>query len=158
MNRLILSIVAVVIAAAASISAVADDNRNKPSKEEFRKWMREMIEYKHEFLTSELELTKEQQDKFFPLYDQMNRRIHELEHQTRELERTIDGKNGRATDLEYEKAAEAMFELQRRCADIEMEYYPQLKKELTPRQLFKLKKAERKFMKKIMHHRRKDKK
>lgn len=151
MNRLLLIFTALIFTIIASTA-----NDNAPSQEERQRWMREMVEYKHEFLIKELGLTAEQQERFLPLYDRMEQQKRELEKQTRELEKAVENKGDKASDLEYEKAAEAMFELQRKCADIELEHYRLFKAELTPAQLFKLKKTERRFMRKIMDHRRKN--
>ena len=112
-----------------------------------------MRQFKHEFLIKELDLTPEQQPKFFAVYDKMNEEIHALDKQTRQLERDIRQKGDNVTDLEYEKAAEACCELAGKRNAIAMRYFNDYKKILTKKQLFLMNGAERKFTNTIMHHR-----
>ena len=53
-----------------TMSLHAADNRDK--------WFKELRQYKQEFMTKELGLTKEQQAKFFPVYSEMTRKIMKL--------------------------------------------------------------------------------
>lgn len=125
-----------------AMSVHADENRAK--------WFKELKQYKHEFLIKELGLTKEQQEKFFPIYSEMSRKLIKLNDNTRSFERKIDKSKTPVSDVEYEKGAEALFELKGKEAKIEAEYYPQFKKILTPKQLYLLPKAERKFTNQLM--------
>lgn len=124
------------------------------SQEDRRKWFREMTQYKHEFLAKELDLNKEQEAKFFPLYDKMEAETRELQRQTRKMEKDVADKGKKATDLDYEKAAEALQEQKGKESAIEMRYFNQFKTVLTKKQLFRLKQAERKFTQAIMDHHR----
>ena len=54
------------------------------------------------------------------------------------------------SDLEYEKAAEAMIEVKGKEASVEEQYFAKFKTVLSPKQLFKLKQAERKFTRELM--------
>lgn len=129
---------------------------NKEANEKGRqRWFKEMRQYKHDFLVKELDMTQEQQEKFFPLYDQMEREKHDIDKQTRQLERDINAKGDQATELEYEKAAEAAYELDGKKNSVEMRYFKEYKSILSKKQLFKLKCAERKFTRNIMLHRNK---
>lgn len=75
------------------------------------KWFKELRQYKHEFLAKELGLTKDQQSKFFPIYSEMTKKIMRLNDDTRTMEGRIDRSKTEVSDLEYEKGAEALFEL-----------------------------------------------
>ena len=81
-------------------------------------------------------------------------RPYQREFISRELERrTIDTPD--ASDTELEAAAQAVFDLKQKEGRIEAEYFEKFKEILTPRQLLKLKSAERKFAQYLMrHHRR----
>lgn len=138
-----------------ALSAVAD-NHQKPSKENREQWFKEMREFKHNFLIKELDLTKEQQNAFFPIYDAMENECHKVHNETRKLQRDIKKKKGdEVTDIEYEKAAEALFELKNRESQIELKYLPQFKEILTPKQLFMFKEVEDKFTRHLMKQRNK---
>lgn len=59
------------------------------SEEDRQRWTQKMRQYKHDFLIKELDLTREQQNEFFPLYDAMEDEVNSLTIQTRELESKI---------------------------------------------------------------------
>lgn len=121
----------------------------KPTDRERKTWMKEMQQYKNEFMTRKLDLTDEQKAKFLPVYDRMEKEVRAVNEQTMKMERDIR-KNKVATDLEYEKLAEAQFELKAREAKIELKYLKEFKAILKPAQLIKLKKAERDFSRELM--------
>lgn len=118
------------------------------------KWIAEVRNYKNEYIARELDLSRQQQNEFFPLYDKMDEEITQLGIETRQLEQQTLS-NPKATDVELEAAAKAAFNLKSEESRIEAEYFPKFKEILTPRQLAGLKNAERKFTRQVMrHHRR----
>ncbi|MDE6809685.1 MAG: Spy/CpxP family protein refolding chaperone [Muribaculaceae bacterium] len=132
-----------------NLSAQTTDADSLDRKETF---MKEFRDYKHRFLTKELSLSREQRDKFFPLYDQMEDETATLNNETRQLERRISDSTEKVSDLEYEKATEALFELKIKEGEIEKSYLPRFAEILKPEQLFKLKSAERSFTNDLIHH------
>lgn len=129
----------------------------KPTERERKVWMKEMRQYKNDFIARKLCLTEEQKAKFLPIYNKMDAEIYKLNDQTMRMERDVKKKGKDATDLEYEKAAEAQFELKAKEAEIEMKYFGEFKKVLNPQQLLKLKRVERDFSRDLMkrHHEKK---
>ena len=101
----------------------------------------------NEYIARKLDLSEEQKTKFLPLYNRMDEEMRQAAEQAMKMEREVRKKGKQATDLEYEKAAEAQFELKGKENIIEMKYF---KKMLSPCQLFKLKKAERDFSRELM--------
>ena len=132
-----------------NISAQTVDTDSIDRRETF---MKEFRDYKHRFLTKELSLTRDQRDKFFPLYDQMEDETTTLNNETRQLERRIADSNEKITDLEYEKATEALFDLKIKEGEIEKSYLDRFAEILKPEQLFKLKGAERSFTNDLLQH------
>ncbi len=127
----------------------------RPSGRDRESWMKEIQQYKNDFIAKKLDMTDEQRDKFMPLYNSMDEEIRKVQEESEQLSRQIIAKDGEATDLEYEKAAEAMYELKGRENNIEMKYFDEYKAILTPVQLFKLKDAEKDFTRELMkQHRR----
>ena len=57
-----------------SLSASAVSAQAPLSENERTRWLSEIREYKHEFLAKDLELTREQQREFFPLYENASMR------------------------------------------------------------------------------------
>lgn len=118
------------------------------------KWMTELRQYKRVYFTKELDLTREQQNKFYPLYEEMEDQVFKINDDARAMEKRVaDIEN--PSDLEYEKATEAMYDAKTREAELEKEYMEKFKTILSPRQLFKLKAVERQFNRELMkqHHR-----
>ncbi|MDE6158437.1 MAG: hypothetical protein K2F78_09910 [Muribaculaceae bacterium] len=114
----------------------------------------QMRAYKHRLLVKELELDKEQEKAFFPVYDRMDDQLQQIGAETRDLERRVMD-NAEASDTEIEAAAAAVYSQKQREGKVEAEYYDRFKELLTPRQLLRLKSAERKFTQQLVRqHRR----
>lgn len=122
----------------------------KPTERERNTWMKELQQCKNEFISDKLDLTEEQKAKFLPVYNRMEAEIRNIHDQAMKMEREIRKRKGEVTDLEYEKAAEAQFELKEKESRIEMRYFKEFKTILSPKQLFMLKKAERDFSRELM--------
>lgn len=144
-RTLILALLAVLPLALAAQGGLSDADRQR--------WLGEMRNYKHDFLTKELSLTREQQRDFFPLYDEMEDEIARLNAETRDVETRAEA-NADATDIELENAARTVFELKRAEGQIEMTYFDRFKTILTPRQLLLLKNTERRFTQQLVNHHR----
>lgn len=124
------------------------------SDEDRERYITEIRAYKHDFLSRSLELTPEKQREFFELYDEMEDRVMQIGSETRELVNRVEAE-GEADEEALEAATDAMFGQKQKEADVENEFYAKFKEVLTPRQLFKLKGAERKFNQQLMRqHRR----
>ena len=148
MKRILL-ILMLAIAAAVTASAQTDGGRQR------QKWFEEMRRYKSEYIADKLKPDNKQKAEFTPVYEQMDAEIGRLNHEMRQLERNIRKNGEKVTDTEYEKAAEAQFEIRTKEAAIERSYFPKFKQILTPRQLYELKNAERDFNRNLMDkHRR----
>ena len=143
-----ISIIILALMFFASFSTI--DAQKKPSKEGRQQWFKEMREYKHNFLSKELDLDDNQKEAFFKIYDAMEDETFNLHHGTRKLQRELIKKEADVTDIEYEKAAEALFELKYKEAQIGLKYFEQFKTVLTKKQLFLLKKAEDKYTRHLM--------
>lgn len=150
MNMRIISAAIAAILVVFSISAHAQGDTQR------KRWMKEMRESKMEYVVKQLELTKQQRAAFEGVYKAMENELDDLHSQTRMLVRNVEKKDDSATDLEYEKAAEVMFEEHLKEGEIETKYLKKYKEILTPKQLFKLRKAEMKFHRELMKHSRKN--
>lgn len=147
----IMSLVAAAIICVAKVSAQAPQ---PPTGEDRQRMLSEVRNYKHDLMTKELELTKEQQHEFFALYDEMEDRINKLNSETRELEQRVSSENG-LSEVEMEAAAKAIFGQKSEEGKIELEYFELFKTILNPKQLLRIKNTERKFTQQLVqHHRR----
>lgn len=147
MQRIITVLILCLSLAVCSTVSAQDNGRKRPDRKE---WFKQMRNYKHDFMTRELSLTKEQQEKFFPLYDEMEGQLHKIQRESMMLERKVNSSSASITDLEYEKAAEAMVEVKGKEAAVEEKYFSKFKGVLSAKQLFELKLAERKFTRELM--------
>lgn len=116
------------------------------------KFIKEFREYKHRFLAKQLDLTKEQEAAFFEEYDKMEAETDKVAAETRELERKIAESTDDVSDLEYDTATDAIFELKIKEGEIEKSYLDKFRSILTKKQLFLLKSAERNFNKELVQH------
>lgn len=147
-------ITAIMIMFAAPIAANAQKKvgNKKPRTE----WVKEMRAFKKDFLSKQLDLSNEQREKFFPLYNAMEDEVIKLQQQTRQMSAEVDKKGEKASDLELDKTVDAVYELKAKEGNIELKYLPKFKEILTPRQLLKLKKAEHKFTRELMKNQKKN--
>lgn len=137
--------------AALPLSAARQEKGGQPDRDQ---WMTEMRQYKRAYFAKELGLSREQQNKFFPVYEEMDDRIFKINEDVRLMEKRVADLSN-PTDLEYQKATEAMYDAKTQEAAIENEYAGKYKEILTPKQLFRLKAVERQFNRELMkqHHR-----
>lgn len=150
MNKFFAIAAFVIIACAAALA-----QRQPMTEEERDLWLAELRQYKHEFLAKELALSSDQQEAFFPLYDEMDDQLTQIAMEVRDLEMSINN-SATASAEEVQAAAFALFDQKRRESVVELLYFEKFKDTLTPKQLFRLKNAERKFTQQLVkHHRRK---
>lgn len=133
---------------ASSMTAEAQQ-RKRLTAEDRQKYLGEMRQFKHDFLVKELELTRDQQNAFFPVYDKMEDEVTQVADETRDLEMKVSA-DEKATDTEIESAARTVFEQKSKEGEIEKAYFEKFKGILSPRQLLKLKGAERKFTQQLV--------
>ena len=140
-------IVLTAIALALPVEAKHKRSSSRPGQTE---WMKGVREYKYDMLIQEVELTKEQQEQFLPLYQKMEDEIMRSNKEVRDLEAKITNSKDEVSDLEYGLAAEAMVNAAAAAAKIEADYFKQFAQILSKRQLFLLKRAETRFTKSII--------
>lgn len=146
------SIACIVLALAAALpSAVCAQQAPEYDRD---RYISEIRTYKHEFLAHELDIPRDRQQAFFEAYDAMEDEEMQLNQEIRDLERQVNA-DADATEAEIEAANSAIYSQKQKEAEIETRYYEIFKETLTPRQLLRLKSAERKFNQQLMRqHRR----
>ncbi len=143
--RLLTIIIALAGTFALSAQQLSEQDRNR--------YVTQIRAYKHDFLTKELELTKEQQADFFELYDKMEDRIIDLGTESRTLEKKA--LENEATPEDVDAAIDVIYNQKIREGEIEKEYFDKFREILNPQQLVQLKSAERRFNQELMRqHRR----
>ena len=132
-----------------SMTLAARDNNSDNDRQ--NKWMNEYREYEQEFLSKEVDLTPSQKSEFFPLYNEMEQEIFNVNLEARKAEQTISQKDD-ASNNDYLEAAKLMVDVKTKEARIETEYFEKFAKILDSRQLFLLKRAETRFSRNMLQH------
>lgn len=142
------------IVAAPNVDA---QKRQKLSNDDRQTYLAEIKNYKHEYLARELNLTKEQQREFWPVYDELDVQLNQISDEIRQYERKLSDTD--MNNTEYSAAARALFEQKQREGNLEMQYFDKFQKILTPKQMAQLKVVERSFVRHLMseHHNRRQK-
>ncbi len=94
------------------------------------------------FITTELSLTPEEAQKFWPLFNQREAEMRALRHQ---LKTCIKDKAESLSDTEAEKSIEAYFSLRQQELDLEKKYDILFREVLPARKVSQLYSAERRF-------------
>lgn len=144
MKRSILYIAITAVIMTASIYASAADK-----KSDRRQWTKEMLEYKHDFIAQETDMTQAQRDKFMPLYEAMEKEIYAVNREAREQAQKVSAGN-KVTDQDYDNAARAMSAVKVKEGEIESKYFNKFSLILSKKQMFLLKQAERKFTRQMI--------
>lgn len=111
--------------------------------------IRELQEFKIKFLIQEAEISKDQQAEFIRIYTEMNSAKHNLFKACHDEQKALKAKNS-PTDEDYLRVSEKIAETKSAEGALELKYFRELKKLLSPKQLYKLKEAELKFNRKMM--------
>lgn len=149
MRKLILLVTVCILA----LSPVYGQKKSQKDRAAMRK---EMLEFKIKYLSQEMDLSKEQQEKFTELYRQMNEEKRVLFRATRAAEKKVSNA-ANATDADYEAAASAMTQMKEKDAEIDKKYDKKFATFLSSKQIFKMKAGEDKFRQR-MHKMRKQRK
>lgn len=134
----------IAIIALAAVFGSVNISAQRLSDEELQKALTEMRNFKHRVFVKELQLAKDQQQKFFDVYDAMDKELMVIGNETRDLERKTLG-DASASDTECATVARSLFEQRKRESEVELKYFDKLADVLTPRQLLKFKSVERKI-------------
>lgn len=150
MRRITGIIGAWLMALALSAGAMASPQERGGKKHDRAEWFKEMSRYKADFIAGELKLTDEQKAQFVPLYESFQNASSDMSRKVRAHEREVRKKGSAATDKELAAVAQEESELKVSQAALEKEYFAKFKEVLTPRQLFEMGSAERKFTRSLM--------
>ncbi len=111
-------------------------------------WTQEMLDYKHDFIAEQTEMTQAQRDKFMPLYEAMEKEVFAAHRTAREQAKKVS--SSKATEQDYATAARAMSQVKVKEGEIEGRYFEKFSKILSKKQMFQLKQAEMKFSRQML--------
>ncbi|MBR6869808.1 MAG: hypothetical protein IKM93_08335 [Bacteroidales bacterium] len=130
--------------------------QGKPNEEQRKKdWERLQAE-KIAFITQELDLTPEEAQVFWPVYNQCWKEVLASHKATREAFAGIRGKQAEGlTDKEMEKKLDAYIQASTRSNQVLADWYPKFKEVLPIRKVAKLYQAEEAFQQRMINNLRK---
>jgi hypothetical protein len=105
---------------------------------------------KVEFITSKLELTSEEAEKFWPVYNEFEDKMHALQKKRRDAMKKMRDKEGEPTDKEVEKMIDLNFEIDQEMMNTRMAYDAKFKEGLPNQKVGKLYLAEEQFKREVM--------
>ena len=133
----------ILLAAAFCVQAQRPDNGRRQQR-----GREQLIEYRHNFLAKDLDLSADQQTRFFALYDEMNERLEAMNDEYRDICRKV-GSDSKLSDVALESYARRMFEQKKLESEVELDYFEKFKQILNPSQLARLKPAEMKIFRNL---------
>lgn len=116
--------------------------------------------YKTAYITEQLDLSSDEAEVFWPVYNKYDKKIFDLKVMTMKNERSRVKDLGGIEALSEKEASEflqTMLSSENEAAQTKMEMYEALSKVLTPHKLLKLYQAEMSFNKRLLHEYRKGK-
>lgn len=97
------------------------------------------------FLTEKLQLTPEEAQKFWPIYNEYEQKRRKLRKEYRN-----EKKGTEITDVEADEMVDASFELQEKQLKLKRTYYDRMKKVIPAQKLVTLDRAEKEFRRKVV--------
>lgn len=121
--------------------------QNRPPQDD----QREKIEaQKVAFITDQLQLTAEEAQKFWPVYNQFNNSKEELTHEFFKGIRRFRPNDDSMTDKDAAELADNYIRHGQKMLDIQKEYHLKFKEILPPKKLLKLYNVEREFQRMLL--------
>lgn len=111
------------------------------TKEEFRDRQRT-------FITERAELTKEEAEKFFPLFFELQDRKQVLNDKAWKLMRK--GKDERTTEEQYGEILEGIYDARIASEELEKEYFQKFRKILSNKKIYMVQRAEMRFHRNLL--------
>jgi hypothetical protein len=110
------------------------------------------------YLTSKLELTPEEAQKFWPVYNQYNEKLSDLRKKRKMDVREAKKAQDEMTDKELEQAMDNDFAFRQKELDLQTEYNSKFKSVLTIKKVAKLYQAEEQFKRVLIDKLKEDRK
>ena len=125
MQKIVILLIAMVL----TIPTYAQ-NKKKENKEE---WKKELQDFKYKYLAQEVELSDEQMTNFFELYAKLDSERKQALKVCKAITKVVK-EDGEHSDVEYERAVEAVLNLPIITGQNEKKYYEQFKTFLSYKQ------------------------
>lgn len=146
MKRLLQHLLILFVLLSPAQHAVAQEDELPPLSEER---MKEIKAQKTAYLTTKMELSPEESQKFWPVYNQYDKEIEAVRKDRRDARRAVK-QDADITDAEADAIIEKELANQQRELDIRKKYSAEFKKVIGARKTMLLAKAERDFLRELL--------
>lgn len=140
----------------APVALIAQEGKktgDKGDKEAKKKEHDEKIDkLKIGFITTELALTTEEAEKFWPVYNEMETKIKELRKASRKLEKEMDEGYEAMTNEDAKKKMATLFENDEKEIALKKEYAEKISKIIGEKRSLKLLSLEHEFKRELLNH------
>ena len=137
-----LSVLIVVLCSLVSVAWGADGcDQHRLSREEFRA-------KQQAFITQHAGLTKEEADKFFPVYFELQDRKKQLNDEAWDLLRK--GKDEKTTEAQYGEILEGVYDARMSADRLDKNYLAKFKKILSYKKIYLVQRAEMRFQRELL--------
>lgn len=149
MNTIIKSISAVMLVLFIVPATFGQEKKREFSTE--RKEKKDKIEQmKVDFITAELELSKEEAEKFWPVYNEMEAKLKAEKKTQHKLEKDLKENQATLTDAENKSKVTAIYDSEQKEIAIKREYYNKIGDQIGYTKSTKLLSLEQKFKRELM--------
>lgn len=107
-------------------------------------------ELKIAFITTELNLSSEEAQKFWPVYNEMSDKMKVENRKQREITKELHSNVGTYTDADFQKKSEAFLDSGIREAELKKEYYAKIADVIGYKKATKLLSLEQRFKKELL--------
>ena len=133
-----------------ALSVVFSFSARAQGGKQHRNFDRETFQAKRSaYITAEVGLTPDEAASFIPLCNELQEKMFELGRECRKLSKELK-QNPEASDAEYTKTIDVCVDVNLKQAQLEKEYYNKFKEILSPKKLYKYRRAELKFAREFM--------
>ena len=139
-----------------AVSLFAQPQGHKQNEQQRKKEFERIQSEKIAFITQELDLSPEEAQVFWPVYNQCWKESLEAHHKMMEAANEFRGKKGEElSDAELEKKLDAYIQANKASNQVMSDWYPKFKKVLPIRKVAKLYQAEEAFQQRMINNLRK---
>lgn len=103
------------------------------------------------FITTQLDLSVEEARKFWPVYNEFEKKNDEFIEAERAIHKDLKSRGEQMSDSELEKNLDKINDIQIKKTELQAEYYLKYKKVLPIKKVAKLYAAEKEFRKQLLH-------
>lgn len=104
------------------------------------------------FITKELDLTTDEAEKFWPIYNEMSDKLHEKKKTERSLEKEIRENFDTLTEEEVKAKSESVLQNEIEQAELKKEYHEKFAKVIGYKKATKLLSLEQRFKRELLQH------